>query len=311
MPKALACRRAETDRICYVFGVDSLNEIRNRAKMVGQQQALRAPLRRFVPQRVDPMSGLWRLLLWGGIATSALLIAVLAGRGDTGSERAAAAVSSLGGGASLVRPDGPAAPQKFDAAAEARRLAEAVHGLQAENEQLKTRLAAVEHSMDDITGSITKEIEAVKAAAAERTWPTDDPPVPATPAVIASVVQPEVPPPSGVATPLPPNPLTPPARSADGGAPPVQYAIDIGSALNIQALRARWMGIHSAHPDLFDGLQAVATLKELPRSNKDELRLVVGPLPDADAAARLCATLASYRVFCQPAIYDKQHLALQ
>jgi hypothetical protein len=278
--------------------------------MIGQQQALRAPLRRFVPQRADPMSGLWRLLLWGGMATSALLIAVLAGRGDTGSERAAAAVVSLGGGAPLIRPDGPT-PQKFDAEAEARRLAEAVRGLRAENEELKTRLAAVEHSMDDVTGSIGKEIEAVKAAAAERAWPTDDPPTPATPAVIASVVQPEVPPPSGVASPLPPNPLAPAAKSTDPGARPVQYGIDIGSGLSIQALRARWMGIRSAHPDLFDGLQAVATLKELPRSNKDELRLVVGPLPDAESAVRLCASLASYRVFCQPAIFDKQHLALQ
>jgi len=279
--------------------------------MVGQPQALRAPLRRFVPQRADPMSGLWRLLLWGGMATSALLIAVLAGHGEIGSQRAQMALASLSG-SSLVRPDNSTQAQKFDAEAETRRLKEVISGLRTEDDHLKARLAAVEHSMDDVTGSISKEIEAVKAASAERAWPSTDPASPTTPAVIASVVQPEVPPPSGLASPLPPNPLmSPAAKPPNTAGQPAQYGVDIGSALSIQALRARWAGIRTAHPEIFDGLQAVATLRETARSNRTELRLVVGPVPDADAAAQLCASLAKYRVFCQTTSFDGQHLALQ
>ena len=278
--------------------------------MVGQPQALRAPLRRFVPQRADPASGLWRLLLWGGTATCALLIAVLAGRSEIGSQRVSAALGSLSG-ASLLRSDGPPV-HKFDAEAETRRLSEAVRGLAVEGNQLKLRLDAVEHNMDDVTGSISKEIDAVKAATAERAWPSTDPPTPATPETIASVVEPQVPPPSGIATPVPTNPLMPPAtKPAEAAAPPTEYGVDIGSAVSIQALRARWAGIRSAHPEIFDKLQAVATLKELARSTRAELRLVVGPLADADAAAQLCASLSAYRVYCRPTTFDRQHLALQ
>lgn len=185
-----------------------------------------------------------------------------------------------------------------------------------------TRLAAVEHNMDDMTGSITRQIEAAKAKTAEASpppWPNDAPPVPTTPATIASIVAPvapAVPPPAGLATPIPPSPLTPAAAptplDAPGSAPaPTAYAVDIGSALSIQALHARWAGIRSAHPQLFEGLQPVVKLKEIPQSNRVELRLVVGPLPSAEAAAQLCASLAVFRLFCQPTSFDGKHLALQ
>jgi len=41
------------------------------------------------------------------------------------------------------------------------------------------------------------------------------------------------------------------------------------------------------------------------------LRLVAGPLPDAGAAAQLCASLTPMGLFCQPAMYDGQHLAVR
>jgi len=53
------------------------------------------------------------------------------------------------------------------------------------------------------------------------------------------------------------------------------------------------------------------TLKELPRSDRIELRLVIGPLASADEAARLCASLADYRVPCRPTNFGSQHLLLQ
>jgi hypothetical protein len=300
-------RRPEQRESATLFALIRLRKF-GTGWMVGQPQALRAPLRRFVPQQADPASGLWRLLLWGGTATCALLIVVLAGRSEIGSQRASAALGSLSG-ASLLRSDGPPV-HKFDAEAETRRLSEAVRGLAVEGNQLKLRLDALEHNMDDVTGSISKQIDAVKAATAERAWPSTDPPTPATPETIASVVEPQVPPPSGIATPVPTNPLMPSATKP-AEAPPTEYGVDIGSAVSIQALRARWAGIRSAHPEIFDKLQAVATLKELARSTRAELRLVVGPLADADAATQLCASLSAYRVYCRPTTFDRQHLALQ
>jgi hypothetical protein len=40
------------------------------------------------------------------------------------------------------------------------------------------------------------------------------------------------------------------------------------------------------------------------------LRLVIGPLPSADTAAKLCKTLERFRLTCQPTFFVGRHLAL-
>jgi hypothetical protein len=231
------------------------------------------------------MHGLWRLVVWGSTAATALLIAVLSSRGVVGSQRAAVAASTFGGATVAVvqpaqAPQQPAA-RPFDAQAETKKLAEALRDLTADSDELKSRLAVVEHSVDDVTGSIAQQAKATTPPP----WPDTGPPVPATPAAIAAVIAP--------ALPL-----------------PMEYGVDIGSAVSIQALRARWAGIRSAHPQLFDGLAPTVALSEPPQSNRPELRLVVGPLASADAAAKLCSTLGRFRLTCQPTIFAGRHLAL-
>ncbi len=263
---------------------------------MAQTQAVKAAPKRVAAKKTLTMQSLWRLVVWGATAAGAMLIAVLVSRSVVGSQRAEVALSSMGGGSLAPVQSGQAPPQaptqaaarSFDAQAETKRLSEAVRNLTADNDQLKSRLAAVEHSIDDVTGSIARQVESAKTTAgpALPPWPDTGPPVPATPAAIAAVVAP--------ALPL-----------------PTEYGVDIGSALSIQALRARWAGIRSAHPQLFDGLVPTVTLREIPRSNSPELRLVVGPLANADAAAKLCASLVPYRLFCQPTIFTGQHLALE
>src|SRR5580693_9849980 len=233
------------------------------------------------------MHGLWRLVVWGSTAAAALLIAVLSSRGVVGSQRAAVAASTLGGGTvAIVQPvqtPPPAVVRAIDTqAAETKKLADAVRDLTADNDELKSRLAVVEHSVDDVTGSIARQAQSPPPSPP---WPESGPPVPATPAAIAAVIAP--------ALPL-----------------PMEYGVDIGSAVSIQALRARWAGIRSAHPQLFDGLAPTISLSEMPPSNRPELRLVVGPLVSADAAARLCTTLERFRLTCQPTIFAGRHLAL-
>jgi hypothetical protein len=250
--------------------------------MADEVRLAKADLKRPTAAVPVTMHGLWRLVVWGSTAATALLIAVLSSRGVVGSQRAAVAASTLGGGTvAIVQPAQPpqqAAVRAFDAQAETKKLAEAVHDLAADNDELKSRLAVVEHSVDDVTGSIARQANATP-------WPEDGPPVPTTPAAIAAVLAP--------ALPL-----------------PMEYGVDIGSAVSIQALRARWAGIRSAHPQLFDGLAPTVSLSEMPPSNRPELRLVLGPLASAGAAAKLCTTLERFRLTCQPTIFAGRHLTL-
>jgi hypothetical protein len=253
--------------------------------MADEVRLARADLKRPAPKISVTMHGLWRLVVWGSTAATALLIAVLSSRGVVGSQRAAVAASTLGGGTvAMVQPvqtPPPAVVRAIDTqAAETKKLAEAVRDLTADNDELKSRLAVVEHSVDDVTGSIARQAQ----SPALPPWP-DGPPVPATPAAIAAVIAP--------ALPL-----------------PMEYGVDIGTAVSVQALRARWAGIRSAHPQLFDGLAPTISLSEMPPSNRPELRLVVGPLVSADAAAKLCTTLERFRLTCQPTIFAGRHLAL-
>jgi SPOR domain len=250
--------------------------------MTDEVRLAKADLKRGAPRAPVTMHGLWRLVVWGSTAATVLLIAVLSSRGVVGSQRAAVAVSTIGG-ATVVQTAQPlpqAAARAFDAqAAETKKLADVVRDLTADNEELKSRLAVVEHSVDDVTGSIARQAKTTPP------WPDSGSPVPATPAAIAAVFAPAL-------------PLA------------MEYGVDIGSAVSIQALRARWAGIRSAHPQLFNGLAPTVSLSETPQSNRPELRLVVGPLASADAAAKLCATLGRFRLICQPTIFAGRHLAL-
>jgi hypothetical protein len=254
--------------------------------MADEVRLAKADLKRPAAAVPVTMRGLWRLVVWGSTAATALLIAVMSSRGVVGSQRAAVAASTLGGATvAVVQPLQPAptpqqpAARPFDAQAETKKLAEAVRDLSADNDELKSRLAVVEHSVDDVTGSIARQAKATPP------WPDSGPPVPATPAAIAAVVAP--------ALPL-----------------PMEYGVDIGSAVSIQALRARWAGIRSAHPQLFDGLAPTIALGGTQQSNRPELRLVIGPIASADAAAKLCKTLEHFRLTCQPTIFAGRHLAL-
>ena len=256
--------------------------------MADEVRLAKADLKRATPRVPVTMRGLWRLVVWGSTAATALLIAVMSSRGVVGSQRAAVAASTFGGATvAVVQPLQPApvpqqpAARPFDAQAETKKLADAVRDLTADNDELKSRLAVVEHSVDDVTGSIARQAKAT----APPPWPDSGPPVPATPAAIAAVIAP--------ALPL-----------------PMEYGVDIGSAVSIQALRARWAGIRSAHPQLFDGLAPTVSLSETPQSNRPELRLVLGPIASAGAAAKLCKTLERFRLTCQPTIFSGRHLAL-
>jgi hypothetical protein len=263
-----------------------------RAQII-RETAPKVAERRFVTIR-----GLGRLAIWGGTAAAALSVAVIASRSEIGSQRMATALLHDG--------QAQAGTRTADADAETRRLADAVRGLVSERDQINSRLAAVEHDMDDVTGSVSRQIAAVSEARRSETGPTVSAVAAATTTLVPTTVPPPGTFPSASATTPSPADNGPPAATAAA-----EYGADIGSGLTIQALRVRWAAIRSAHPELFDGLEPIVSVKEVAHANRVELRLVVGPFAKAGEAGQLCASVALFGLFCQPTIFDGQRLAVR
>jgi hypothetical protein len=252
--------------------------------------------KRPVAKKTFTMQGLRRVMVWGAVAAGALLIAVITGRSEGAAERIAF----------VLHPPKQVATQQFDAQAETQRLAETLRGLAASDEQIKSRLAAAEHDINDVTGSITQQLKA-----ADTTRRSDDgPSVAATAAMTAAMVAPVAVPAAAVAS-SPPGAIKTSVESALPALAQTEFGVDIGSGLTIQALRTRWAAIRTAHPQLFDGLEPIVSVKEVPRTNRIELRLVAGPIAQAGTAAQLCAQLSLLGLFCQPTMFDGQRLALR
>jgi hypothetical protein len=106
----------------------------------------------------------------------------------------------------------------------------------------------------------------------------------------------------------------PSSAEATAGMPPLPkpIAVDLAMATNVNALRARWGALKTAQPTLLGGLKPlVAPRNSAAQPGVTEFHLVAGPVADHDAAARLCAALASAHISCRPASYNGQSLELR
>jgi hypothetical protein len=277
--------------------------------MLGRERNRTAAPAKVATTRTRPLQQLWRQTLWAFAATAALAVAFLSVRSDAGAQKVAYVLSSLSLSARQA-PSRPAEARPPETDPALRQLTQAVHGLIEDRDRLLARLGAVEHDMDDMTGSIKQQIDEVRAKEAARTppWPDSAPPVPMTPADIAAVAK---------AAAAEPPPRAGPAAAApapDASAPramPPPYGADIGSAASIKGLHSQWLALRAAHPQLLYGLQPVVSLRDNPQSNRIELHLVIGPFSNAASAAQLCSLLGTSRIPCQPAMFDGPHLALQ
>lgn len=88
-----------------------------------------------------------------------------------------------------------------------------------------------------------------------------------------------------------------------------EFGVDIGTANSVDGLRALWHGLSKA-PAL-NGLRPIIVVRERSNGLGMQLRLVAGPLTDAAAAARICATLAEGKRSCETSVFDGQRLALK
>jgi hypothetical protein len=93
--------------------------------------------------------------------------------------------------------------------------------------------------------------------------------------------------------------------------PPNGFAIDLGTATNVNTLRAHWGSVRSAHAAILEGMRPLVSVRQSSRPGYTEFHLVAGPIADADAAAKVCQLLTSVRVPCRPSTFDGQRLDLR
>jgi hypothetical protein len=89
-----------------------------------------------------------------------------------------------------------------------------------------------------------------------------------------------------------------------------EFGVDLGGANSVDGLRALWRGLlkYRANKALTD-LRPIIVVKERSNGLGMQLRLVAGPLHDAAAAAKLCATLTENDRSCETTVFDGQRLA--
>lgn len=114
-----------------------------------------------------------------------------------------------------------------------------------------------------------------------------------------------------VASLAPPKPEPAEAAAPEKIVRPVEFGVDLGSANSVEGLRAVWRGALKRVPDLVGSLQPLIVVREGQNGLGLRLHLVAGPLNDAAAAAKLCASLIANRHRCETALFDGQRLALE
>ncbi|ABD07558.1 conserved hypothetical protein [Rhodopseudomonas palustris HaA2] len=87
--------------------------------------------------------------------------------------------------------------------------------------------------------------------------------------------------------------------------PRTEFGAELGGSNSVEGLRNLWRRLSKAHPELKE-MRPIIMVKE--NAGGGQLRLVVGPLNDAAAAARLCATLGA--AGCETSVFDGQRLPL-
>ncbi len=258
-------------------------------------------------KRRRDMRALWRLSAWGCAAAVALAALAITTQTEGGSERLAMALAP-------ANPPVLAADmvefkrRALEKDAETKRLETQVATLAADRDRLANQLARLEHSLDDMTGSIKRQ-----AAVA--------PPSPSTLAMPAAVAA--APP----ATPLPAPPAAqsgtpitepvplPPVRMAaapasEAASEPqakLEFGIDLGGASTLDVLGARWSAVKANFGPLLTGCirwpRATAAPAARPIACSSDRS------PNPAAAMQLCTRFAAVRVTCRATKFDGEQLA--
>lgn len=205
------------------------------------------------------------------------------------------------------------------------RLNDAVRVLASERDRLSSRLEQLERSVGDITASIPQKKPAPPVADVPPPPPAAPPvqvvnppnpePRPLAPSQGHNQVMPQSAPQITTVVPAAPQVATNQAKSPvnpdTASATRTEFGVDLGGEKTVDGLRARWANLRGNHGTALDGLRPLISIKEGQKSGTVELRLVVGPIANAAAAARICARLQTNGVPCIPTVFDGQRLSLR
>jgi hypothetical protein len=90
-----------------------------------------------------------------------------------------------------------------------------------------------------------------------------------------------------------------------------EFGVDVGGANSISGLRALWRGLLKSKANAaLTKLRPMIVIKENTNGLGMQLRLVAGPISDAAAAAKICASLTVSERNCTTAVFEGQRLAL-
>jgi hypothetical protein len=89
-----------------------------------------------------------------------------------------------------------------------------------------------------------------------------------------------------------------------------EFGVDVGGANSIPGLRALWRGLLKSRSNgALTKLRPMIVIKENNNGLGMQLRLVAGPINDAAAAAKICASLTVSDRGCSTAVFEGQRLA--
>jgi hypothetical protein len=274
-------------------------------------------------------AALWRFGSWGAAAVCAVASAMMVTHYTSGRERVRTA--------EISRHTQQLQEIAREAKTENRRLAAAIDTLNSDRDRLFARVTGVEQSLDSVTGALAKPSSAAAAVTAIA-WPkASAAPIIGTPATVASAAPvpaatpatlepeapskaPDKPAPQPLddarADPIAVAALTPSKPAAETAVAetivrPVEFGLDLGSANSVEGLRAIWRGALKKVPDLIGSLQPMIAVREGHNGLGLRLHLLAGPLNDAAAAAKLCASLIASHHRCETALFEGQRLALE
>jgi hypothetical protein len=261
---------------------------------------------------------LLRLATWGVLATISLGLAVISAYSSS-PRPTATDTGSAQSRTSVAGPD--------EADANTRRLIDAQRTLAADREQLLARIDSLERNLADVTGSIKREASAASQQPLAQVTSTASAAV--TPAAATPASPPEIPaalakatlnvPASTLASAslsaVPSVAVATPDSSVRGAAAasnPVtaELGVDIGGAHNFESLRTLWTSTKRSNAALPEELYPLVLVQENNKTSSVELRLIIGPLASAEAAARLCSALLAEHRYCQPVAFEGQRLSL-
>jgi hypothetical protein len=102
-----------------------------------------------------------------------------------------------------------------------------------------------------------------------------------------------------------------PREASKPPSPRTPLGIDVGGATTLGGLRALWAKLKAIQPPFLDELRPIVAVRDGVKPGSIQLRLVAGPVANAEAATRLCAALIEAGVPCHTAAFDGQRLALR